>query len=92
MPLEFSWDPDKAAGNLQKHGVAFEEASTVFGDPLAATMGDPGHSDEEHRFVTIGQSLPGRILVVVHSDDGDRMRIISARKATGRERRAYEQT
>ena len=91
MSMEFEWDPDKAAGNLTKHGVAFAEAGTVFGDPLAITYFDPDHSDEEDRFLTFGQSSDGRLLVVSHADCGNNTRIISARVATRRERKIYEE-
>ena len=65
MPLEFSWDTIKAASNLEKHGVSFEEASTAFGDPLSITVHDPDHSDDEPRFVLVGSTFTGRIVVVV---------------------------
>ena len=89
--MEFEWDPDKAAGNLVKHGVAFAEAGTVFGDPFALTYFDPDHSDEEDRYLTFGQSSDGRLLVVSHFDRGNRTRIISGRLATRRERKIYEE-
>lgn len=89
--MNFEWDPNKAAANLEKHGVSFEEASTAFGDPLSLTVGDPGHSDDEQRFILLGLSFQGRLLVVAHTDRGDVVRIISARLATRRERRDYEQ-
>ena len=89
MPLTFEWDGDKAQTNLAKHGVSFEEAATVFGDTLSATIPDPQPADED-RFVTIGRSAAGRLLVVVHTDRGGSIRIISARVAEPRERRAYE--
>lgn len=88
--MDFEWDPDKAASNLTKHGVAFAEAATVFGDPLAITFFDPDHSDDEDRFVTFGHSNQGRLLVVSHTDRDNRTRIISARVATRRERKIYE--
>jgi len=88
--MEFEWDPDKAASNLAKHGVAFAEAATVFGDPLAITYFDPDHSDEEDRFLTFGHSNEGHVLVVSHTDRHDRTRIISARRATRKERKQYE--
>lgn len=91
MSLEFAWDSAKAAANLVKHGVSFEEASTAFGDPLSLTIHDPDHSDDETRFVLVGQSFTGKLLVVVHSEVEGSIRIISAREATGRERRSYEQ-
>ena len=91
MDLTFSWDPRKAAENQRKHGVTFEEASTVFSDPLSVTIHDPEHSVEEPRFVIIGASHIDSLLVVVHSEEGDSIRVISVRRATRRERRTYEQ-
>lgn len=91
MGLRFEWDAAKAESNLRKHGVAFEEAATVFADPLALTIDDPDHSREEDRFITLGVSGGNRLLVVVHTDREDRIRIISARPATRRERRSYEE-
>lgn len=88
--LEFEWDPDKATSYAKKHGVPFEEAGTVFGDPLALTVYDPDHSEDEGRFITMGDSGEGRLLIVSHTDREDRIRIISARQATHKERRAYE--
>jgi uncharacterized DUF497 family protein len=88
--VQFEWDEQKAAENLAKHGVSFDEASTVFGDPLAGTVLDPQHSTDEYRFVTIGLSTSQRLIVVVHADRDDWLRIISARRATRRERRRYE--
>jgi uncharacterized protein len=87
----FRWHPEKARSNLRKHGVTFEEAASVFRDVLSVTIGDPLHSTEESRFVTIGWSNQGRTLVVVHSEVGEMIRIISARFATRRERRRYEE-
>jgi len=92
MGLEFSWNAEKAALNLSKQGVTFEEASTVFGDPLSVTVFDPGHSETESRFVIVGQSFEGKLIVVVHSELEDSIRIISARLATRREREVYEQS
>jgi uncharacterized DUF497 family protein len=91
VAIYFEWDEDKARQNLQKHGVSFEEAATVFGDTLSLTIEDPLHSMEEQRFVTIGLSLRHRVLVVVHTDRGGDVRIISARVATRRERKGYEE-
>lgn len=88
--MKFEWDPKKAEQNAKKHGVTFEEASIVFGDPLAATIPDPRHSVEESRFVTMGQSVARRLIVVAHVDRGEQVRIIRARLATRRERRGYE--
>jgi uncharacterized protein len=90
MPLLFEWDPAKGRSNIAKHGVAFDEASTCFEDALSITILDPLHSQEEERFVLIGHSHRNRILVVVHTDGGERIRIISARPATNKERRFYE--
>lgn len=89
--MEFEWDPNKAARSLAKHGVEFAEAATVFGDPLALTFYDPDHSQDEDRYLTFGQSIQGRVLVVSHTDRQDRVRIISARLATRGERRIYEE-
>jgi uncharacterized protein len=89
--VRFEWDPEKEARNLRKHGVSFVEASTVFGDGLAATIPDAKHSDLELRFITMGVSSLGRLLVVAHTDDEEEsVRIISARTATTQERRRYE--
>jgi uncharacterized protein len=88
--LEFEWDQKKAAGNLPKHGVLFKEAATVFSDVLSLTYDDSEHSHGEQRYVTIGLSVEGRQLVVAHTRRGERIRIVSARKATRRERRIYE--
>ena len=90
MPLAFEWDPRKARSNLAKHGVRFEEASTVLGDPLSITIPDPEHSRSEERYVTLGTAFNGKLLVVVHTDRGDNIRIISARRASRRERKSYE--
>jgi uncharacterized DUF497 family protein len=89
--MEFEWDPDKAKRNLAKHHVAFADAATVFGDPLAITFYDPAHSDDEDRYLTFGYSTEGRLLVVSHTDRESRTRIISARVATRRERSIYEE-
>lgn len=88
--MEFEWDPEKAKKNNKKHGVHFEEASTVFFDPLAATFDDPDHSIGEHRLITVGFSSIGRLLVVSHTERGKTIRIISARPATTRERTRHE--
>lgn len=90
MGLLFEWDNKKARQNLKKHGVSFEEAATVFGDPLSLTIDNQFHSEEEERFVTIGESNRRRLLVVVYTERGDNICIISARVATPRERRSYE--
>ncbi len=89
--MRVEWDPRKAASNVKKHGVSFRDAATVFGDPLAWTFPDPDHSSTEDRFVTIGLTRTGEILVVAHTDSRDRIRIISARRATPRERRFHEE-
>lgn len=91
MGLEFEWDEGKARRNLKKHGVSFEEASSAFGDPLALTIPDPLHSEEEDRFITLGESNRRRLLVVVTTDRENKIRIISARLATRRERTDYEE-
>ena len=88
--MRFAWDPGKAERNLWKHGVSFSEGSTVFGDPFAATIADPGHSYLELRFITMGVSEGGRLLVVSHTEDEERVRIISVREATSHERKRYE--
>ncbi len=87
--MQFEWDAEKAASNIAKHGVSFEEASSVFGDPLATTIPDPDHSVDEERFLTTGMSNQQRVLVVWHTERGDVIRIIGTREATPRERRIY---
>ncbi len=89
--MDFEWDPHKAESNLQKHSVSFTEAGTVFGDDLAITVPDPDHSDDEERFITVGWSNRRRLLMVSHTDRGDRIRIISARELTNAERKEYEE-
>jgi len=91
MHIEFEWDPDKATKNVKKHQVSFTEASTMFSDPLSMTFFDPDHSIDENRYITVGLSHLGKLLIVAHADRGDRIRIISARKTTHRERRFYEE-
>ena len=91
MALFFEWDENKATINLKKHGISFEEAATVFRDSAALTIEDPMHSMEEERFVSIGYSYRYRLVVIVHAERGDDIRIISARHATRRERRTYEE-
>ena len=88
--MKFTWNPNKAASNLTDHGVSFEEASTVFGDPLAVTIPDPDHSIGQERLLTMGQSNVGQLLVVSHTEEGDTIHIISARRATAYERKNYE--
>lgn len=90
MGLTFEWDENKATENLTKHGVSFSEASTVFADSLSRTIPDPLHSDEEERFVVVGESNLQQALIVVHTYRGEAIRIISARQATPRERKDYE--
>ena len=89
--MRFTWDPNKAEESLKAHGVDFREAATVFDDPLSTTFPDPDHSIGERRFLIIGMSALSRILVVSHIETGDTIRIISARTATRRERRFYEE-
>ena len=89
--MNFGWDPGKARKNCRKHRVSFEEAATVFGDPLALTFPDPDHSETEHRFITVGVSSAKRVLIVAHTERGETLRIISARKVTQRERKHYEE-
>lgn len=91
MALRFEWDGKKALSNERKHGITFEEASTIFGDPLSITIHDPAHSIGEDRFITIGTSANDRLVVVVHTDYDDTIRIISARTATRSEIRQYKQ-
>jgi uncharacterized protein len=88
----FEWDPSKARGNIKSHGISFDEASTAFADILSLTIHDPLHSDEEDRFILIGNSGRNRVLVVVHTERGGNVRIISARKATKKERKQYEES
>jgi uncharacterized protein len=89
--MDFEWDPQKAAANQQKHGVAFEEATEVFADDYSSTVADPDHSAEEERSLIFGATKTGKPLVVSFTDRGDRIRIINARPMTPSERRAYEQ-
>ena len=91
MPLQFEWDDNKARTNLAKHGVSFGEASTVFADPLSITIADPEHSQAEDRFILLGRSHRRLLLVVVHTERGDRIRLISARRASRNERKQYEE-
>jgi uncharacterized DUF497 family protein len=88
--MRFEWDPEKAKRNYKKHKVSFEEAVTVFYDSLSATFDDPDHSVGEQRFITVGFSFHGRLLVVSHSERRESVRIISARRATARERKRHE--
>jgi uncharacterized DUF497 family protein len=89
--VKFEWSQQKAAANLRKHGVSFEEAASVFGDPFAATIADPDHSTDEPRFITMGVTPAQRVLVVVHTERAERVRIISARAATRAEKKKYEE-
>lgn len=89
--MEFEWNPDKTAINLNKHGISFQEAATVFNDLLSVTFPDSDHSIGENRYVIIGMSSSGQLLVVSHTDREDRIRIISARTATRSEQRFYEE-
>ena len=91
MGILFEWDPKKARLNIKTHGISFDEASTAFRDPLSRTIDDPLHSEGENRFVLMGQSIRGRLLVVAHTERGDRIRIFSARLATNKERSKYEE-
>ena len=90
MGLRFEWDGEKALANLRKHGVPFEEATTVFADPLSLTIADPDHSNDETRFLDLGLSHQRRLLVVSYTERGNEIRIISARFATRVERKTYE--
>ena len=88
--MDFEWDDAKAESDERKHGVPFTEAETIFADPLSLTGYDPAHSDDEDRYITMGMSAEGRLLIVSHTDRGDKVRLISAREASRRERRDYE--
>ena len=88
--MQFEWDAEKAQRNLTKHGVSFDEAATVFGDPLAVTIHDPDHSHQEQRFLTTGLSKRPRLVIVAHTDREGRGRIINAREVTASERSQYE--
>ncbi|PZV14214.1 MAG: hypothetical protein DCF20_13775 [Pseudanabaena sp.] len=88
--MQFEWNSDKASLNLKKHGVSFNEASAVFNDPLSVTFPDTNHSYDEERYLIIGLSGANRLLIIAHTDQLDRVRIISAREATRNERRFYE--
>jgi uncharacterized DUF497 family protein len=89
--MQCDWDPLKAAANLAKHGISFDEASTVFDDPLYIDFYDPDHSDAEHRYLVMGQSQQGRLLIVSYTERDETARIISARAVTPAERRTYEE-
>ena len=92
MPLNFQWDENKARTNLVKHGVSFEEAATVFGDALSLSIPDPAHSQWEDRFIILEMSHKGKLSVVVHTERGDSIRLISARRASRRERNSHEES
>jgi len=89
--LSFEWDKNKASKNLKNHDVSFDEASTIFSDTLSLAIYDPLHSESEDRFILIGNSHSNRLLVVVHTERGDKVRIISARQANKQERKKYEE-
>jgi hypothetical protein len=89
--MEFEWDNAKSRRNEAKHGIGFDEAATVFGDPLAITFPDPDHSHWEPRWLTFGLTSGGRLIVVVHTDQAGRIRLISAREATRHERKIYQE-
>jgi hypothetical protein len=89
--LLFEWDPNKAKENIETHGISFDEGSTAFGDTLSLAIYDPLHSEEEDRFILIGNSHRNRLLVIVHTERAENIRIISARKATKKERKQYEE-
>lgn len=89
--MNFDWNPDKAARNFEKHGITFEEAKTVFDDPLFVEFFDPDHSEAEQRFLIIGASHQNRLLIVSYTERDSRTRLISARELTAQERRIYEQ-
>ena len=91
MGLTFEWDERKAASNLRKHGVSFEEAASAFGDPLSLTIPDPDHSEDEQRWVLLGMTERHRLVVVAHIEQADTVRLIGARLATPAERRNYEE-
>ena len=89
---EFEWDDEKAVSNLKKHDISFEEGTTIFNDPLVVTITDPDHSKDEERYISLGISVQGRLLVVVHTEREERIRLIGCRKATSAERKNYEKT
>jgi uncharacterized protein len=91
MAIPFEWDEEKAEVNIEKHKVGFEEAKSVFGDPFSVTIDDPDHSEAEQRLIDVGRSASGKLLVVVYTERGNKIRIISCRKATATERRKYEE-
>ncbi|MBO1347481.1 MAG: BrnT family toxin [Hormoscilla sp. GUM202] len=89
--MEFEWNQEKAQSNLSKHGVSFDEAKTVFDDPLYMDFYDPDHSYDEHRYIIIGESQQGRLLLVSYTERGNAIRLISARVVTRMEREIYEE-
>ena len=89
--MQFEWSENKATSNLSKHGVSFEEAKTVFDDPLYVDFYDPDHSKDEERYLIVGESNRGRLLIVSYTERGDSIRLISARELTRTEREAYEE-
>jgi uncharacterized DUF497 family protein len=91
MSIKFEWDPRKARSNIRKHGIDFDEATTVFADLLSITIPDPDHSKDEERWITMGLSNRRRLLVVIHTEEAERIRIISVRRADRLERRKYEE-
>ena len=91
MPPEFEWDAEKAEANFRDHGVTFEEAATAFDDPYSVTIRDLAHSDDEERFILLGTSYRGRLLMAVHTDRGESIRLISARRADQYYVRIYEE-
>ena len=91
MKLNFEWDEEKAEANVKKHRVSFDKATTVFIDPFSVIIPDPDHSVDEQRYIGLGSSDKGRILVVVYTERGSNVRIISCRKATSSERKLYEE-
>ena len=91
MVVEFKWNESKATQNLSKHGVSFDEAKTVFDDPLYVDFYDPDHSHDEHRYIILGESRQGRFLLVSYTERGNIIRLISAREATRMERKVYEE-
>ena len=88
--ITFEWDTDKVLTNLKKHAISFDEGATIFNDPLIATMPDPDHSDQEIRYIAIGMSVTGRLLVVIFTERNEKTRLISCRKATKTEIEIYE--
>ena len=89
--MKFKWDENKAAANLSKHGVSFQEAKSVFDDPLYVDFYDPDHSYEEHRYILVGESQEDRLLIVSYTERGDTIRLISAREVTRAERKVYKE-